>query len=164
MKELLVIGYDSVFRADEVLTELTKMRKDHLIDLGDAALVVKDADGKIRFKHFHDLAQKSWLTGSFWGILLGVLLLNPGMGGLLGSSAGELTSSLGSAGIDDDFINTLGATLNPGSSALFILVKHAQPEEVLNELQPFGGTVLRTSLSPKDEEKLRQALHEQRGA
>src|SRR5262245_5136486 len=49
--------------------------------------------------------------------------------------------------IDDDFIRSLGETLTPGSSALFILVRRATPNKVLSELRPFGGRVIYTSLS-----------------
>lgn len=160
MKELLVIGYDTPFKADDVLNQLNQLEKDHLIDLGDAAVVVKNNAGKVRYKHFRELAVKSERTGGWWGLLLGTLLLHPGMGGLLGASVGELSSSLEEFGIDDQFITALGTTLNPGSSALFILVRHAHPDEVVEELKPFGGTVLRTSLSPQDEARLRTALHE----
>ena len=76
----------------------------------------------------------------------------------MGAGAGALSSSLVDYGIDDEFIRSLGATIAPGSSALFVLVRRATPDKVLPELRPFGGTVLRTSLSNEQEARLRQAL------
>jgi len=158
MKELVVIGYDDPFKADEVLNALNRLQKDHLIDLGDAAVVVKNKKEKIQFKHFRELAIKSEQKGSWWGVLLGTLFLHPGFGALLGESVGELSSSLIDFGIDDAFIKDLGATVRPDSSALFVLVRHADPDTVLEELKPFGGHVLRTSLCEADEAKLQEAL------
>lgn len=162
MRELLVIGYDDAFRAEEVLLELDKMQKAHLIDLGDAAVVVKDRQGKMKFKHFHELTLRGEQTASLWGTLLGFLLLHPGLGGLLGASMGERLNSLEDYGIDNAFIQRLGQALGEGSSALFVLVRHAHPDKVLEELTPFGGRVLRTSLSAVDEAKLRKALDARR--
>jgi uncharacterized membrane protein len=61
-------------------------------------------------------------------------------------------------GINDDFIKSLGGTIPNNSSALFILVRKAQPERVLAELSGITGKVLRTSLSPDQERKLQEAL------
>jgi len=52
----------------------------------------------------------------------------------------------------------LGATIQPGSSALFVLVRQVTADKVLPELNQFKGTVLRTSLSDEQEQRLRQAL------
>jgi uncharacterized membrane protein len=99
-----------------------------------------------------------------WGTLIGLLFLNP-LAGLLagaafGAGAGALSGALVDYGIDDAFIRSLGATIEPGSSALFVLVRRVTPDKVLPELRPFGGTVLRTSLSNEQEARLRQALQE----
>jgi uncharacterized membrane protein len=101
---------------------------------------------------------------ALWGTLIGLLFLNL-MAGLLtgaavGAGAGALSGALTDYGIDDDFIRSLGATLAPGASALFVLVRRATRDKVLPELRPFGGTILRTWLSHEQEERLRQALEE----
>jgi uncharacterized membrane protein len=49
--------------------------------------------------------------------------------------------------------------MKPGSSTLFVLVRKATPERVLDELKGTGGTLLRTSLSHEDESKLQAALN-----
>ena len=60
-------------------------------------------------------------------------------------------------GINDDFIRSLGETLEPGTSALFVLVRRATLDKVLPEVRPFGGKVIRTSLSTEQEARLRRA-------
>jgi uncharacterized membrane protein len=52
----------------------------------------------------------------------------------------------------------LAATMQPGSSVLFILVRQSTPDKVLEEIQGTGGKVLKTSLSHEDEAKLQAAL------
>ena len=96
-------------------------------------------------------------------MLVGLLFLNPlaGLltGGALGAGAGALSGKLADYGINDDFIRSLGQTIQPGTSALFVLVRRASPDKILPELQQFKGTVLKTSLSNEQEERLRKALH-----
>jgi len=52
----------------------------------------------------------------------------------------------------------LAAAMNPGSSALFVLVRKATPDKVLEEVKGTGGKILKTSLSHDDEAKLEAAL------
>jgi uncharacterized membrane protein len=61
-------------------------------------------------------------------------------------------------GINDDFIKSIGDTLKPETSALFLLVRKSQPEKVLAELSGFKGHVIRSSLSPEQEARLQAAL------
>ena len=99
-----------------------------------------------------------------WGALVGLLFLNPlagfAIGGALGAGTGALSGSLSDYGIDDDFIKSLSETIPNDSSALFVLLRKFQPEKVLKELEDsdFKGKVLRTSLSPEQEQKLQDAL------
>ena len=61
-------------------------------------------------------------------------------------------------GIDGRFLRRLAEQLGPGSSPAFALVRRADPEEVLREVRPFGGTVLHTTLSDEAEARLRAGL------
>jgi uncharacterized membrane protein len=79
-------------------------------------------------------------------------------GALIGAGTGALSGSLVDYGINDDFIRSIAETLKPDSSALFVLVRKAQPEKVLAELSGFRGQVLRSSLSPEQEARLQEAL------
>ena len=61
-------------------------------------------------------------------------------------------------GIDNKFIKEEGESLDPGQSALFVLVVEATTDKVLDEMKLFGCTVYQTSLSKEDEENLKQVL------
>jgi uncharacterized membrane protein len=42
------IGYDDEFKAEEVRLTLRKLQKDYLVDMEDAVVAVKNAEGKER--------------------------------------------------------------------------------------------------------------------
>ena len=166
MSELIVIGFEDPNEADRVLTELQRMQKEYLVDLEDAVVVVREADGKPRMKQSVDLvgtgAATGGLWGAMWGTLVGLLFLNPLLGlitgAAFGAGAGALSGGLTDYGIDDNFIRSVGEALKPNTSALFVLVRKVQPEKVLAELSRFHGRVIRSSLSPEQESRLQAAL------
>ena len=158
MSELIVIGYDNPFEAEEVRLKLIKMQQDYLIDLEDAVVAVKNAEGKVKLNQAYQLTAAGAISGGFWGALIGLLFLNPLLGAVVGTSAGAISWALTDVGINDDFMKELAATLKPGSSALFVLVRKATPDKALDELQGTGGKIVKTSLSHDDETKLQFAL------
>lgn len=168
MSDLIVVAFPGEDTADQVLNKLQALQKEHLIDLEDACVVVRDRNGKVHVKQAVNLvgleAASGGAFGAFWGTLIGLLFLNP-LAGLLtgaafGAGAGALSGMLSDYGIDDDFIRSLGDTLEPGTSALFVLVRRATLDKVLPEVRPFGGKVIRTSLSMEQEARLRRALED----
>ncbi|MCI0756627.1 DUF1269 domain-containing protein [Teichococcus vastitatis] len=166
MSELVVVGFDDPGQADQVLAKLGKLRQEYLIDLEDAVIAVRDADGEVRLKQSINLtaagAASGGLSGALWGSLVGLLFLNPlagmAIGGAIGAGTGALSGSMVDYGINDDFIRSLADTIPNNSSALFVLIRKVQPEKVLAELAGIQGRVLRTSLSPEQEGRLREAL------
>ena len=158
MSTLVVLGYNDIFKAEEVRITLLKMQRDYLIDMEDAVVAVKDPAGKVKLHQAINLTAAGAVRGGFWGSLIGLIFLNPLLGLAVGAGAGAVSGAFSDVGINDDFMKDLGATMKPGSSALFVLVRKATPDKVLEELKGTGGTVLRTSLSHEDEAKLQAAL------
>jgi len=158
MSTLVVIEYDDQLKAEEVRLSLMKMQKDYLIDLEDAVVAVKDQNGKMRLHQAVNLTAAGAVSGGFWGSLIGLIFLNPLLGLAMGAAAGAVSGALTDVGIDDKFMKELAETMKPGSSTLFVLVRKATPDKVLDELKGTGGKVLRTSLSHEDEAKLQAAL------
>ncbi len=98
------------------------------------------------------------MGGAFWGMLIGLLFWAPWLGLAIGAVSGALAGKLTDVGIDDKFIKEVGSTIKPGPSAAFLLVRESTPDKVLDELKGFNGTVLKTSLSKENEEKLKEAF------
>jgi uncharacterized membrane protein len=166
MAELVVVAFDNPHEADDALAELRRLQQEYLVDLEDAVVAVRRPDGEVHLKQSVSLvgagAASGGLWGGLWGSLVGLLFLNPlagfALGGVVGAGMGALAARLADYGINDDFIRSLAKTLEPGHSALFVLIRKAQPEKVLREMSRFRGRVLRSSLSPEDEARLQAAL------
>jgi len=158
MSTLVVIGYDDRFKAEEVRLRLMKLQQEYLIDLEDAVVAVKDEKGKVKLHQAVNLTTAGAVAGGFWGSLVGLIFLNPILGLAVGATTGAVSGALTDVGIDDKFMKELAETLAPGSSALFVLVRKATPDKVLEEIKGTGGKVLKTSLSHDDETKLQAAL------
>jgi uncharacterized membrane protein len=158
MATLVVIDYESEMKAEEVRLALLKMQKEYLIDLADAVVVVRDEKGKVRLRQLYNPTAAGAATGGFWGALMGLLFLNPLFGFAIGAAAGAISGALRDVGIDDGFMKSLGETLKPGTAALCVLIRHMTPDKVVEELQKFGGTLIKTNLCNENEAKLREAL------
>ena len=158
MSSLIAVGFKDEFTADNVILELRKLQREHLIDLEDAAIVIRNKDGKVKIKQSQELTASGALSGGFWGALFGFIFFNPLLGWAIGAIAGAVSGSLTDIGIDDNFIKDVGSTIETGTSAIFVLVRRATPDKVLEDLSKFEGKVLRTSLSKEDEAKLQATL------
>lgn len=158
MSTLVVIGYDDPFKAQEVRLMFAKLQKDYLVDLEDAVVAVKDDQGKVKLHQAVNLTAAGAVSGGFWGTLIGLIFLSPLLGMAVGAAAGAVSGALSDVGIDDKFMKGLADTMNPGSSVLFVLIRSATPDKVMDELRGTGGHVLKTSLSHDNEAKLQGAL------
>ena len=158
MSDLIVIEFGDEQAAFELRAELAKMQKEYLIQMEDVVVVTKNEKGKVKLHQAVNLTAAGAVGGSFWGLLIGTIFLNPLLGMAVGAGAGALGGKLRDIGISDDFIKELAANLTEGTSALFILVRKATPDKVLEKLKGFKGKVLQTSLTVDDEDELRKVL------
>jgi uncharacterized membrane protein len=158
MSDLVVIGFDDENKAFEMRAALAKLQKEYLIDMEDVVVVTKNDKGKVKLHQAVNLTAAGAVGGTFWGMLIGMIFLNPLVGAAVGAGAGALSGKLRDIGISDDFMKELGQTFQPGTSALFVLVRKATPDKVLEELKGFKGKVLKTSLTADREEELRKVL------
>ncbi len=155
MSDLVVLAFDTETGATEMRDELIRLQKQKIVELEDAAVVVRKQDGKVRVKQAVSLVGEGALGGAFWGLLIGIIFWMPWLGLALGALGGALGGSLTDIGVDDKFIKEVSNTIEPGHSALFLLVRKATPDKLADELKKFDAKVLQTSLSKEDEEKLR---------
>jgi uncharacterized membrane protein len=158
MSELIVIGYEDPFKAEETRLKLMKLQRDYLIDLEDAVVAAKDKEGKVKLNQAFPLTQMGAVGGGFWGALIGMLFLNPLLGAAVGAGAGAISGALSDVGVNDHFMKELANNFQPGTSALFVLVRKVTPDKVLEELKGAGGKIIQTSLSHEDESKLQAVL------
>jgi uncharacterized membrane protein len=162
MSNLVAIAYDDEATAQEVMAGLARLQTEHAIELEDAVLATRDADGKVKL-HQPSTAAAGAAGGALWGGLIGLLFLAPLLGMAIGAASGAAAGALTDVGVDDNFVKELGGKLHEGNAAVIILVRRATPDKVLAEIGHYGGHVLQTSLSDEREAELQAAL-DRRGA
>jgi uncharacterized membrane protein len=158
MSELIVLAFDNQEGAFQARDRLLDIQKRRMLQLADAAVVVRREDGKVKVKHLTELVGSGAFGGAFWGLLVGLLFAVPWMGLAVGAAAGATIGRLTDHGVDDKFIKEVSETVQPGHSALFLLIHMTDLGTWLDELKEFNPTVLQTSLSQEDEAKLREAF------
>ncbi len=160
MADLIAVTFDDQTTAFELRAEMAKLQKEYLLEMEDIVVVTRDEKGRVKLNQAVNLTAAGAVGGSFWGLLIGMIFLNPLLGMAVGAGAGALSGKLTDIGIDDKFMKELGESLPKGGSALFTLVKRSTPDKVIERLEPFRGKgrILRTSLSKESEDELRAFL------
>jgi uncharacterized membrane protein len=158
MAELVVLGFPSRERAERVMEVTADLRRQELLDLEDAALVWRTPDGKIKMQQAFSTTGAGAASGALWGTLFGLLFFVPVFGLAVGAATGALAGKLSDVGIDDRFIKEVARTLEPGTAAIFALVRRSTPDRVREALAEYQPTVLRTSLAKEREDELVAAL------
>lgn len=158
MSDLIVIGFDDEHKAFDLRAKLSRLQKEYLIDMDDVVVVTRNDKGRVKLHQALSLTGAGAVGGGFWGLLIGMIFLNPLLGAAIGAGAGAISGKLSDIGIDDRFMKELGNTIKPGSSALFVLVRKATPDKVAEALRGFGGKVLKTSLTTDREGDLQEVL------
>jgi uncharacterized membrane protein len=158
MSNLFVLKFDDENTPQQVLQTLKRLQDQHLIQIEDAAIVTRKPNGKPTVKQANDLVGAGALGGAFWGMLIGLLFFMPFLGAAIGAGAGALASKFSDIGINDEFIKQVGNSIQPGQSALFLLVSEAVADKVLPELKQYKFELIQTSLSKEDEAKLRETI------
>lgn len=158
MSTLVVLKFDSVDGARQMRDRLLELQKQQLLQVDDAAIMSKDANGKPKLEQLHNLAGAGALGGAFWGMLFGLLFFIPILGLAVGAAAGALAGSMSDVGIDDKFIKQVGEAITPGTAALFLLVSNVTVDKVLDQIKDIKFEVLQTNLSHEQEGQLRAAL------
>ena len=158
MTDLVVIAFPTEAKAEEVRQKLLKMQKEYLIELGDAVIAVKDAQGHIKLNQLINTTKAGAVGGTFWGALIGLIFLMPLAGAALGAASGAIAGALTDVGINDKSMKDIAAAIQPDTAALFVLVRKVTADKVLEGLKGEGGTVIKTSLDHTKEAALQAAL------
>src|SRR5690242_18647654 len=131
MADLVVIAFPTEAKAEEVRRKLLAMQKEYLIELGDSVIAVKDADGRIKLNQLLNTTAAGAVSGTFWGSLIGLIFLMPLVGAAIGAASGAINGALTDIGINDNWMRKAAATIQPGTAALFLLVRKVTPDKVL---------------------------------
>ncbi|MGA7252092.1 MAG: DUF1269 domain-containing protein [Pseudolabrys sp.] len=158
MSDLIVVVFPTEAKAEEVRQKLLGMQKEYLIELDDAVIAVKDDKGRVKLNQLLNTTKTGAVSGTFWGTLIGLIFLMPLAGAALGAASGAIGGALTDVGINDKWMKDTASAIEPGTAALFVLVRKVTGDKVLEGLKGEGGTVLKTSLDHTKEAALRAAL------
>jgi uncharacterized membrane protein len=144
--ELMLAVFPASAPAEAALAELHAQARRKLLPLLNAALLVKDAQGRTRRVERGDVtATGGALAGAASGALVG-LLAGPG-GALLGALIGALTGGAAAARLDlgfaNPFLDEIKVALRPGTAAVLLLVDEAGCAAAAAALQAHGATLIR---------------------
>jgi uncharacterized membrane protein len=160
MPTLLAIAYPDQSTAEEARATVSRLQEDLIVQADEVAVISRDPNGRYHVHTSHSGLPTAGgaIWGGFWGLLFGTLFLIPFAGWAMGAGLGALLGHLRESGIDKTFQEQVRDHLQPGTSALFMVIEHATPEKAIAALEPYAGTVIKTSLSDEDTRKLQDAL------
>jgi uncharacterized membrane protein len=164
MSELIAIGYNDTTTAHLAAEEAERMAQDLVIEPDAIAVIVRGQDGKYKVTTNHHAVGAGATWGMFWGFLFGLLFFIPVLGMAVGAGMGAIMGKVTKSGIDKSFQKRVQDMLQPGTSALFLVVEKVTPDKATEGLSHYGGTVLKTSLSADAEKELQDALHGEQAA
>ena len=158
MSDLIAVAYPDKETAESVRQRLLELTVERALELEDAVIVDREADGKVKLHQIHRPAAAGAAGGALWGGLIGLLFLAPLLGMAIGAAAGATSGAFLDVGVNNQFMKELGEKLPQGGAALIVLVRKATPDKVLPKISQYGGEVIQTSLDDESEARLREVL------
>jgi uncharacterized membrane protein len=157
---LVAIAYPDQGTAGQALETVHRLESDLIIQADQVAAISRDQDGKLHVDTGGGTgaAAGGAAMGGFWGFLFGLLFFVPFAGLAVGAGMGALFGHFGEKGIDKQFQAQVRDYLQPGTSALFMVIEQVTPDKAIAALQQYQGTVIKASLSDQDTKKLQDAL------
>jgi len=160
--ELLAVVFEGETRAQAVLEAMNRLHHEGVVDLHNAAIIARDAEGKTTIHESNDFTPgQGALGGAVLGSVIGLLRGNVVGDALVGAGVGYLASKVLDLGFSDSFLREIGATLTPNSSALVLAVEFDRLDEALRVLDQFHGKIIRQTLAPDQARKLEAAMQGQ---
>ena len=159
MADLVAIGYPDETTAIKAEKEAQRLAPELDIQPDAIAAIVRTKDGTFKVITNHHMVGDGASYGMLWGLLFGMLFFVPVFGMAVGAGLGALMGKLEKSGIDKEFQTQVRDLLEPGTSALFLVVEKVTPDKAVEALGKYGGTVLKSSLTREAEEQLQEELH-----
>jgi uncharacterized membrane protein/uncharacterized protein YrrD len=148
--ELVALVFPTPERAQQALDAAKERVSAGRLSQIDAAVLTKSAAGKVSYREEHDVsggrgAALGAIVGGVTGLLAGPV--GVAIGAAAGGAVGGATGRWHDTGVPDRYLEDLGRALQPGSSALVVLVHPASVDALIQATERLGGTVLRQLLT-----------------
>ena len=137
--QVFVATFSDEVQAASALQDFRAMDREGSIELIDAVVVVRDAEGKVRYEETADPSGKRWAKrGAVAGGLVG-LLFPPSIiaGAVVGGVGGGLWGKVRDKGFKDDDLKAVGDSLEPGTSAIIAVAQDRVVERLVSGLEGY---------------------------
>jgi uncharacterized membrane protein len=160
--EMIVVAFEDETEAEKVLDTLKGMEAINVVDIKNAAVIVRSGSDDVKIKETSDFdAKQGAIGGAVAGGVLGLLGGGFLKGAILGAAGGAAAGKFVDLGLDDDFLKSVGESLGPNSSAIVAHVDFEQVDRAMEELDKFeGGRILRHGLNADVYTKLSDAVED----
>lgn len=157
MNQLIVVAFDHFSDARAAMASLRSLEKEGRVRFEDTAIVERDPDGTAHVKNeVSGTTETATVVGAVIGGLVSFVF--PLAGIAIGAAAGAAIGAALERGVSADFVDEVKTTLQPGRSALFLVVKEADADATTAALRQFKGDIIQSNLDSEAEEALREAL------
>jgi uncharacterized membrane protein len=141
---LIIAAFGQEVGAEAALKSLKETRDEELVGIQAAVALRKDEQGQIHFKDVGLTPGKGALSGVVLGAVVGVLTGGTGLAlGAIGALVGGLVGrKKQDSRFPADGLNQIAASLEPGSSAIVMVMEPGWVVVVTEELELLGADVL----------------------
>lgn len=144
MNKMIVTIFNDETSAYQGARALEALHNEGSLTLNAAAVVAKDANGRVTVKEADDQGP----VGTFFGLTSGALigLLGGPIGMAVGATAGVVTGSiydLATLGVGEDFLNEVSMNLTPGKLAVVADADEEWVTPLNTRMEALGGVVFR---------------------
>ena len=136
---VFIAAFDNEGQAAAALKDFRSMDREGSIDLIDAVVVVRSADGKVQFEETADPSGKKWAKrGAIAGGLVG-LIFPPSLivGAAVGGASGGVWGKIRDKGFKDEDLKAVGDSLEPGTSAIIAIAEDRTIERLMRGLEGY---------------------------
>jgi len=156
---IVILTWEDEARAGVALENLKQAKKERLLDVSDAVVVVKDRDGNIKVKETEHLTTKRGIAyGGIAGLVIGTMMGGPIGGALLGGAAGALAGKI-DLGIPNEQIEAVSESMHVSSSAIFLQLEGGDEDLIATAIRKSGGKLIEFGLSDDMEADLEETLN-----
>src|SRR3954468_20341843 len=137
--EVFVAVYSDETSAGVAVDDLKSMERAGSIKLVDAALVVRDAEGKVHFEETADpsgkkMAKRDAIAGGLVGLIFPPSII---VGAVVGGAGAGVWGKIRDKGFKDDELKAVGESLTPGSSAIIAIAEDKVVEQLATGLEGY---------------------------
>jgi len=147
--DLLIFVFPDEGNANQALEKLKALKKEQVISIINAAVIIRDKDGKVKARETDDPGGK---RGAVFGMITGAVvgLLGGPVGAVIGAAAGAATGGIAAKkidmGISNEQLEEVASQLKPGTSAIVAVIEHTWADEAAKEVQEFGEIAMRQEI------------------